>query len=147
LAALEFVTAIGRADGRRAATLVEVVGYQPLPLSGDLPEPPAAVILPADVERAIASRPPVNADDWSVEHFEVVPRSRLRAMFPAVADWMLPHDRAVVVHPIPEAEGWVSQDACVVVRIRAGKTTIMGGNLLEALGVSPERLGSAGGGE
>jgi len=147
LAALEFATAIGRADGRRAATLLEVVGYQPLPLSGDLPEPPAAVVLPADIERAIASRPPINPDDWPAEHFEVVPRSRLRAMFPAVADWMLPHDRAVVVHPVPQAEGWVSQDACVVVRIRAGKATIMGGNLLEALGLSLERAGSPGSGE
>ena len=140
LTALDFALAIGQPDGRRAAGLLEAVGYQPLPAVGDLPEPPPKPVPSSDVEKAVTARRPVKLDDLPVTQIEVYTRKRLRPLFPAVADWMLAQDRAVIFRPAgdPPLADWVTTDACLVVRIRADKATIAGGNLLQVLGADAE---------
>ncbi len=140
LTALDFALAIGQADGRRAAGLLEAVGYQPLPAVGDLPEPPPKPVPGSDVEKAIAARRPMKVEDLPIAQIEVYTRKRLRPVFPAVADWMLAQDRAVVFRPAgePPLSDWVTTEACLVVRIRADKATIAGGNLLQVLGADAE---------
>jgi hypothetical protein len=138
LATIDFVLALGKADGGRAAACVDAVGYQTLPLAGELPEQPNKPVLPAVLEKQLAARPTVDVARLTVSDFEVLTRAGVRARFAAVATWMLPEDRAVVCRrPAAELAGWVPREACVVVRVRAGKTTIMGGNLLEVLGSAP----------
>lgn len=140
LTALDFSLAIGQADGRRAAGLLEAVGYQPLPLDGDLPEPPPKPVPNSDVEKTVAARRPMKVEDLPIAQIEVYTRKRLRPLFPAVANWMLAQDRAVVFRPAgdPPLANWVATEACLVVRIRADKATIAGGNLLQVLGADAE---------
>jgi hypothetical protein len=72
----------------------------------------------------------------------VVEREKLRDEFPAVATWMLGmEDLAVVFRPRPSEHvaGWLTHDACLVVRLRGERATIVGGNLLEALGIPARR--------
>jgi hypothetical protein len=138
LAAIDFALAVAEPDGRRAASMVEVVGYQPLPLTGDLPEPPDKPIWCADVEKRIAARSPVKLTELKRERLEVHTRAKTKPLFPPIAAWMLAQDRVVVFQPSvdPPLPGWVTRPACIVVRLRAGRTTVMGGNLLEVLGES-----------
>ena len=140
LVALDFVVAIGSDDGRRIASLVDAVGYEALPLAGDLPERPDKPLSPAAIEKVaarIAERRPGRTAGVMCRGR---PAGRLAAEFPAVATWMLPQDWAVVFRPVAgnSLPAWLSQKACVVVRIRGERATLIGGNLLEALLMAAE---------
>ncbi|MEW6250284.1 MAG: hypothetical protein AB1716_06535 [Planctomycetota bacterium] len=141
--ALDFALAIGQADGERAARLLDATGYQILPEDGPLPEQPPKPLMPAAVARAIGARPRVEVGKLQLAAFEVQRADSLRAIFPAVARWMLPtEDYAIVFHP-PAGEpvpNWVMRHACIVVRIRADKPAILGGNLLAVLADSAEQF-------
>jgi hypothetical protein len=140
LAALDFVIAIGSDDSRRIANLVDAVGYQALPLAGDLPEKPDKPLSPAAIEKVLPELPNADLGVLPAQCAAVVPRAALAAEFPAVATWMLPQDLAVVFQPVRgnSLPTWLSQRACVVVRIRGERATIIGGNLLEALLMAAE---------
>ncbi len=143
LAALDFALAVGRVEGKRAATVIDAVGYQSLPLAGDLPEKPDKPLPRAAIEKSIGDRKPAEVDKLTLNEFEVVTRDHLRSRFPAIATWMLAEDRAVVLRPPPAGSPpthWLGREACIVVRIRAEKATIIGGNLLEALASVPGSL-------
>lgn len=136
LTALEFALAVARADGPRAAAQVDVTGYQMLPLAGDLPERPDRPVARDLIEQYVSGRPPSDIGGLTMDRVEVVPRSRVGALFPALAKWMLAEaDVAVVFHP-PVSRGpadWLTRDAALVIRIRGQVAVVMGGNLLEAL--------------
>jgi hypothetical protein len=144
LVALDFLAAVGTGDGHRAGLLLDAVGYQALPLTGELPERPDRPLTPAALEKSLAALPRA---DWAalptgcVEHQT---RAALAATFSAVATWMLPQDQAVVFHPWERAgPSWIRQDACLVIRIRGERATIIGGNLLEALTAAAEKAAPA----
>jgi len=134
-AVLEFTQALGRPDGVRAAGLVEAAGYQALPLEGELPERPVKPISRQALQLAIGQLRTGKLQQLPVAAFEVRDRAGIRDLFPAVAQWMLPTDWAVLVRPVAGFENWVQREACLVVRLRARKPVIMGGNLLEVLGI------------
>jgi hypothetical protein len=138
LAAMEMILAIGQANGREAGAVLDPVGYQSLPLEGDLPDKPEKPILPAAFEKQIAGRRPADLGELPVDLIQVVAPEGLREQFRAIATWMLPQDLAVVIRAPTghSAEDWITRDACLVVRIRGEKATILGGNLLEALATS-----------
>ncbi len=138
LAGLELALAIGRADGTAAGNLIDVVGYQSLPLAGPLPERPAKPVTVKDLSRLVAARSPVDLAHLTLDQVFVATRAELQSEFPAVAAWMLPQDLAVVFRPFPdERAGWIKQPACVVVRLRGERATVIGGNLLEAVMGAP----------
>lgn len=135
LAALDFALAVGRKDATQAMRVVDAVGYQPLPLTGELPDPPERPLLLAALERQIAFLQPLEVGRLPSAAVAVRTPRELRAEFPGVAAWMLPQDWAVVFGPVPEARlpGWLTEAACVVVRIRGERATVLGGNLVQAL--------------
>jgi len=131
---LALALAIGKADGERAAKLLDTVGYHALPLEGCLPEKPDKPLTRAEFHERIERLSPTRVDSFPADTFEVLDRVALRREFGAVAEWMLPQDRAVVIRPARDADGgWVSRSCCLVVRLRARKPTIVGGNLLAAV--------------
>jgi hypothetical protein len=133
IAAFDLTIAIGRADGSRAEDLIDAVGYQPLPLKGELPEDPAKPTPRAKIVAYVQASPPSHLDELPAAGFRAVDQKALRALFPAAAEWMLPEDRAVVIEPAANQPNWVKQRCCLIVRLRARKPSIIGGNLLEAL--------------
>ena len=132
-ACLKLVGALGRADGPGAANLIDVVGYQALPLTGELPEAPAKPVPRADIRALVAARQPLPLDILPVGRFVTVDREATRELFPAVAEWMLPTDWAVVIHPGLADKHWLKGRCCLVVRLRARKPSILGGHLFEQL--------------
>jgi hypothetical protein len=140
LAALDFVVALESGDSRKIGTLVDAVGYQALPLAGELPEKPEKPLSPAAIDKIMAGLPKTDLGALPASSAEVVTRLKLVAEFPAVAVWMLPQDVAIVFRPVTgsAAPTWLSQSACVVVRIRGERATIIGGNLLEACFMAAE---------
>ncbi len=131
---LTLALAIEKADGEGAAKLLDAVGYHALPLEGRLPEKPDKPLTPDEFRERIERLSPTRVDSFPADTFEVLDRVALRGEFGAVAEWMLPQDRAVVIRPARDADGgWVSRSCCLVVRLRARKPTIVGGNLLAAL--------------
>ncbi len=135
LAALDFALAVGRKDATQALRVVDAVGYQPLPLAGELPDPPERPLLLAALERQIGFLQPLEVGRLPSAVVAVRTPRELRAEFPGVATWMLPQDWAVVFQPAPEARvpGWLREAACVVVRMRGERATVLGGNLVQAL--------------
>ncbi len=133
LAALDLTLALGRADGAAAASLIDAVGYQPLPRSGELPEPPPKPVLREQVQSLVAARTAASLGELPASGFMVLKRDALREQFPAVAAWMLPTDLAVVIEPSTTPLPWVKNRCCLIIRLRAQKPAILGGNLLEAL--------------
>lgn len=132
-AVLEFTLALGRGNAVRAMDLIDPVGYQPLPLAGELPEDPPKPI-PVDTIRLwLANRKSTPLERLPAATFAVHSPRTLRESFPAIAAWMLPTDWAVVMQPADAEFDWVKRPACVVVRVRAGRPTIVGGNLFDAL--------------
>ena len=131
---LALALAIGTSDGEGAAKLLDAVGYHALPLEGRLPERPDKPLTAGEFRECIERLSPTRVDRLPADTFEVLDRVALRKEFAAVAEWMLPQDRAVVIRPANEAgTGWVSRSCCLVVRLRARKPTVLGGNLLAAL--------------
>jgi hypothetical protein len=132
---VEFCLLVGVGNSGRAVEHLDVVGYQPLPLDGLLPEDPPRPIDAETVREWIASRPESNVDDAPVRCFRAVDRVELRERFAAVADWMLPSDYALLIEVAPQkVRHWVRRSACLVIRVRAGRASIVGGNLFQALG-------------
>jgi hypothetical protein len=143
-AGLRFCDALARGDGSLAAELIEAVGYQPLPLEGDLPETPTKALLPGMVRDSMQGRVTTSLSGTPLRRFAVHDYRSLAARFPAIATWMLPaEDYAVVIEPSPETPGWVSKRGCIVIRMRARKPAIMGGNLLEVWPAAPAETPSA----
>ena len=140
LVALDFALAAAQSDPRRAALVVDAVGYQALPLAGDLPEKPDKPLLGAALEREVLGLPAADLAKLTMDRVEAVPREKLRDSFPAVAAWMLPQDVAVVFHtaPVDQVPNWLVHDACLVVRMRGERATVLGGNLLQALAEAAE---------
>ncbi len=143
--ALDFVLVIGSGDGRKLGPLIDAVGYQPLPLAGALPEKPDKPLPPSVIEQSLTSLPKADLGVLPASCTALVPRTALRERFPAVATWMLPQDLAVVFRPIAKSPipSWLAQEACVVVRIRGERATIIGGNLLQALATAAENAAPA----
>jgi hypothetical protein len=126
--------AIGEADGPAAAKLLDRVGYQRLPLEGHLPEKPDKPISRAEFQEFVKRRARVPTASLPADDFEVLEHDALAKHFPAVARWMLPQDLAVVIEPPQKAlAGWIERRSCVVIRLRARKPNVIGGNLLAAL--------------
>ena len=76
----------------------------------------------------------------TMDRVEIVPHEKLRDTFPAVATWMLPQDLAVVFRTAPadQVSNWLMHDACLVVRVRGERATVLGGSLLQALAEAAE---------
>lgn len=136
LASLNFTLAVAQADGAKAALLIDAVGYQALPVDGDLPDVAARPLSAESLAAQISARAPVDFGGLRLQqHVQLLRREQVRTLFPAVATWMLPdQDFAVVVQP-DAALGphWLNEPACLVVRLRATRATIVGGNLLAQL--------------
>jgi hypothetical protein len=131
---LALALAIGKADGEGAAKLLDAVGYHALPLEGRLPERSDKPLTADEFRECIERRGLTRVASLPADTFEVLDRVALRKEFAAVAEWMLPQDRAVVIRPANgTGTGWVSRSCCLVVRLRARKPTILGGNLLAVL--------------
>jgi len=135
LAALDLALAVGQADPKSVGAVIDVVGYQALPLEGELPDRPGKPMSAASVARELDLLPRPDFDRLTVDRVEVLSRQELRIIFPAVATWMLPDDLAVVFRvPLgPPVANWIAREACLVVRLRGERTTVLGGNLIEAL--------------
>lgn len=137
---LDLVLAIGNVDGERAAVHIDAVGYQRLPLEGDLPQNPDRPLPAREFKKHVAARKPLEVGKLPVKLFEVTDRTIAHDTFPAVADWMLPHDFAVLIRPSTEpGKALASRPCCVVVRLRARKPSIIGGNVLAALGEGADK--------
>lgn len=136
-AAIEFIVAVGDADGARAARLVDTVGYQPLPRSGPLPETPAKPVPPDALRKVIDQLARFDAARLSESSLSLGARDLARDAFPAVAAWMLPGDFVAVLHPAADQPRWISEPACIVVRVRAGRPSVLGGTLIEQLSTPP----------
>jgi hypothetical protein len=152
--ALDFCIAIGAGDGQRAAAALDVVGYQALPLSGKLPESAEKPLSQIELIPQVGRRLPFDVSGMPASAFCVLSRGDLTQQFPAVAQWVLPQ-QDIVIRITPDHIGagdpagaaaaadahaaaaptseWLRQPACVVVRIRGQRATIVGGNLLAAL--------------
>jgi len=133
LAGLDFCMAIGAQAGDHIEKRLDVVGYQALPLSGPLPETPDKPLSAKALRELAQQRRPVNIGDLPAERFGLLTREAAREHFSAVADWMLPEDFALLVEPA-ELDGWVGHTCCLVIRVRGRTATVIGGNLLAALG-------------
>ncbi len=141
VAALQFLAAVARADGEAAAARLDVVGYQPLPLSGGLPNPPVRPQTIAEFKRWLETQPARPWGAWRAIDFVVKPRSEMAESHAPAAQWMLPEDFALIYQPDenhPPAAGAaatipIDLDAgCLVVRVRGPKATIIGGSWFEA---------------
>ena len=110
------------------------------PLSGPLPERPARSIYAAALEPQIASRASVALDNVPRATIAIQTAAQLKSQFPAIAEWMLPtNDLAVVfTPPDPPVAGWLRRPACLIVRVRADRGTVIGGTVLQALEAGPE---------
>jgi hypothetical protein len=128
--ALEFCAAIGEADGARLESLVYVVGYQPLPLAGELPDPPHRPIPPAALAKRVGARQKAGVLSVEMARFALKPPVDVREPFPAIARWMASDDWALIVHPIGIA-GWPTESRCIVIRVRGGRAAVIGGNLID----------------
>lgn len=133
-AGIEFVLTVAEADGRRASEAVDVVGYQVLPLEGWLPENPDPPLTRAALAERVSRLNRVGIGAARGDVVEALDRRAARAEFPAPADWMLPDDVLVAVRPLDEvSRRFVRGPACVIVRVRAGRPSIVAGTLLDAL--------------
>ncbi|MBU0638573.1 MAG: hypothetical protein KKB50_06890 [Planctomycetes bacterium] len=135
---LDFCLAVGRGDGERAAARVDVVGYHALPEIGDLPEAPERPLSRRRLGALIEAGHKAAIDHLPVTAFTVCERQATRAMFPAAAEWMLPHDLVVVIEPVPATgPDWIKRRACLVIRLRGRNAVVVGGNLLSAQQPAP----------
>lgn len=130
--ALRFCAAIGRADGPAAAEPIDAVGYQKLPLAGPLSELPEKPVPAKALAEEIARFRPAAVGDVALSRFRIETPFSIETQHPAVAAWALESDLVIVIDPEPGVSGWIQQRACIVVRLRGGRPTIIGGNLFDA---------------
>lgn len=132
--ALQFIIAIGENDPNEAAGLLDVVGYQRLPLSGKLDTIPERPLQPADLVETLQRYEFNPIGDVDLEAVALHNRRSLERWFPAVARWMGPQDYALRMRGRDEGGiSWLKQRGCIVVRVRGDKATVVGGNLFAAL--------------
>jgi len=145
-AVLDLTLALGHADGKRAALVIDGSGYQPLPETGELPERPDKPLHAPAVAALVSARAPAPLGDLPVESFRVARAREIESMYPAIACWMLSReDRAVLIRaPDPPVAGWIARDAVVVVRLRGAMATVVGGTLLDCLTPAPAPLTGGG---
>ncbi len=148
LTALDFALAVGAGDARKAAGVIDAVGYQALPLAGDLPDKPDKPLAPPAIERLLAALPKMDVGALPASCAAMAAHTTLPDQFPAVANWMLPQDQVILFQPLPgnpprRDEIWLRQPACVVVRVRGERATIVGGNFLAALAAAAEAAAPA----
>lgn len=135
LAAIEFAAAVAAADGRRAEAVTDAIGYQALPFEGRLPETPARPRSPQELGEGVDRRRGCDIGGLPAGCFDVLSTEELGRRFPAVKDWILPPQDVVIrVVPVDGVEPrWLARPACIVVRLRGARATVVGGNLLAAL--------------
>lgn len=131
--ALAFCLAVGVGDGAAAAERIDAVGYQQLPAVGPLPLDPQRPIPARRIGQWVDVLPDVAVDRLPAGRFRLIDRAALAARAPAAATWMLPRDYAVLIEPDASAAGWVRRPACLIVRVRGRRGTIVAGTLFSAL--------------
>lgn len=136
-AGLDFFLAIARADARTAAERLDATGYQPLPLRGPLADEPGRPLTPQAVKIRVGQQSPAPLGDAAAARFSVRRAPDVADPFPGVSRWMLPDDFCIVYEPAGRIPNWTDQPCCVVVRVRAQRAVVMGGNLLAALETAP----------
>ncbi len=133
-AALEFCVALGAADAQRIEAYLDATGYHPLPTEGLLADQTPQPLEPAALVIKLAARKPADiaalpAALWEPLSFEDVSR-----LYPAMAEWMLPSQDVVIrVQPGAAPATWLARPACLLVRVRGQRATVIGGSLLAAL--------------
>ena len=133
-AGLEFCRAVGEARGPRAGALIDAVGYQALPLTGDLPDEPLARTLPRAIALDINSRSKIPVGNLPADLFRLITREQVGEWFPAAQQWMLDSDFALVIEQPPsQLENWVTQPCCIIIRLRNREPSIVAGSLLQAI--------------
>jgi hypothetical protein len=132
-AGLEFVRAVGRADGQKAAGLLEVTGYQTIRIDDEVADEPGPRVAPQTLAADVSARRPATFETLPADCVELLAAKSARSAFPAVADWMLPTDWALILKPAPGRPDWVHREACLVIRVRGSRPTIQGGTALELL--------------
>lgn len=130
--ACDLVLALGRADGDRAAALLDAVGYQPLPNGPELPLDPPRPISVAQFREYASRRATFDAGKDPIGAIEVREPKDVRALFPAVAAWALPTDRVVILRTPETGSDWGGGTGCIVVRTRGTRTVILGGTFFAA---------------
>lgn len=129
---LRFCAAIGRADGGAAAEPIDAVGYQKLPIEGPLSIAPEKPLPAKTLGEEVARFKPITINDVPLARFRVETPFSIESQHPAVATWALESDIVIVIEPEPSVSGWIQRAACIVVRVRAGRPKIIGGNLFDA---------------
>lgn len=132
-AGLAYCLAVGVGDGAQASKLIDDIGYQPLPLHGDLPLDPDRPVPAPEIAQWVRSLPDGGTDSVPADRFRLLSKSATAELFPAVATWMLPSDYALLCEPDRTHPHWTRRPACVVIRVRGTRASIVGGNLLAAL--------------
>lgn len=134
-AALVFFIATGEGATDKAASVLDAVGYQELPLEGPLPEIAERPVRREELAERIGGVSRFASGGFPMGRVEVMTRRAARNEFPAVADWMLPKDMLIVFRAAGEegSDDPLRVDAVLVVRLRARKPTIVAGTLLECL--------------
>ncbi|MBK9119592.1 MAG: hypothetical protein IPM18_08315 [Phycisphaerales bacterium] len=137
--ALAFTQALQRGDAAAAARLVDATGFHELPLSGPLPEQPEKPLIGDALKKRIAAIPPFDSETWRADHVRVPPARAAREQFPALFRWMLPNDALVEFYAPTgvESPSWRQGPAVLVIRLRGGAATVIGGNLFHAIKPPP----------
>ena len=131
---LGFALALSRSDGKAAAALIDVVGYQPLPLVGPIKNPPTPVWARENMQAYITGSAFGPLADVRLNALELRTAEELAPTFSAVSRWMTSQDIALVIHGAAEGgPAWLPQRSCIVVRVRGPRAVVRGGNLFNAL--------------
>ncbi|MCG3126887.1 MAG: hypothetical protein CHACPFDD_01742 [Phycisphaerae bacterium] len=132
--AIQFMLALATGEPEQAAALVDPVGYQPLPSSGPLPEKPAKPVFGAALREMLQLRRSPMLSDLPSAMVRLVRAADAPPELDAARTWMLPDDRLLLLlPPEPPVPGWPSRRAFLVVRVRASRALIVGGDLLAAI--------------
>jgi hypothetical protein len=131
---LGFVLALGRNDAKAAAGMVDVVGYQALPLTGPLANPPKPPVSPTDFQAYLGKHQFAAASDVRLSAVELRTAAEIATTFGAVSRWMTDQDLALVLPSAAEGgPAWLAQRGCIVLRVRGPRAVVRGGNLFNAL--------------
>lgn len=132
---IQFILALATGEPEQCASLVDPVGYQPLPSDGPLPDDPAKPVFGAALREMLQLRRSPALSDASSATIRVMRGADAPDELRGAKTWMLPDDRLVLISPPdPPVAGWLKRRAFVVVRVRASRALIVGGDLLAAIG-------------
>lgn len=133
-AALEFCVALGAADAPRIEAYLDATGFHPLPTEGLLSDQTPQPLEPGALAAKLAARKPVDIAALPAALWEPLTIEDVSRLYPAMAEWMLPSQDVVIrVQPGSPPAAWLAQPACLVVRVRGQRATVIGGSLLAAL--------------